>query len=214
VAKKSFLIALVGFCFAATALAMLLRVNDVSRYDFLKEPRLTSCPDSRMLVLETDGDAFAAVSKAVALFGKVWSRVHPGYAGPGRFPLFARWPRHDLPDRSTWSGWIGIPFPDAAARIPVSSDFRHPLAVQVWRKGPVAEILHIGPYSTVGEDVGRLKEFILEKGCRITGDLEEEYLRRPSPFGAGYPERYYTILRFPVEKKPVDSSAEEASQLP
>lgn len=63
----------------------------------------------------------------------------------------------------------------------------------------MAEILHIGPYSAEVPTTERLQSYIKEKGYRVIGVHEEEYLKGPGMFGKGNPEKYYTIIRYRVE---------------
>ncbi|MDP2984459.1 MAG: GyrI-like domain-containing protein [Candidatus Latescibacter sp.] len=64
----------------------------------------------------------------------------------------------------------------------------------------MAEILHIGPYDREEPAITRLTAFIKDKGYSIVGDHEEEYLKGPGMFSKGNPEKYYTIIRYRVEK--------------
>ena len=58
----------------------------------------------------------------------------------------------------------------------------------------VAQILHKGPYSAEWPSIEKLHRFIAEKGYRIVGPHEEEYLTRPD---VKVPK---TIIRYRVKK--------------
>ncbi|HVN66873.1 MAG TPA: hypothetical protein VMT55_00750, partial [Candidatus Sulfotelmatobacter sp.] len=79
------------------------------------------------------------------------------------------------------------------------------IQLTTWQYGTVAQILHIGPYDKERPDVDRLHEFIRANGYRITGMHEEEYIRGPGMFFRGNPEKYFTVIRYQVEKR--DSTA-------
>jgi effector-binding domain-containing protein len=69
-----------------------------------------------------------------------------------------------------------------------------------WEYGTVAEILHIGPYSTEKATIDKLKKFITANGYEIIGDHEEEYLKGPGLWPTN-PKHYYTIIRYRIRKK-------------
>jgi effector-binding domain-containing protein len=64
----------------------------------------------------------------------------------------------------------------------------------------VAEILHVGSYSSEEPDIRRLHAFVESKGYRVIGDHEEEYVKGPGMFFAGDPDKYLTIIRVRIEK--------------
>ncbi|NUM64306.1 GyrI-like domain-containing protein [candidate division KSB1 bacterium] len=69
-----------------------------------------------------------------------------------------------------------------------------------WEYGEVAEILHMGPYDKEQPTVARLMEFIKTQGYEVAGEHEEEYLKGPTMFSRGDPEKYATIIRYRVRK--------------
>ena len=74
------------------------------------------------------------------------------------------------------------------------------LKLETWEYGEVAEILHIGSYATENPTVEKLHQFITESGYEIVGPHEEEYLKGPGMFGKGNPDKYQTIIRYPVAR--------------
>ena len=70
---------------------------------------------------------------------------------------------------------------------------------QRWEEGPVAQIMHVGPYSTEQISIIELHEAIASHGSRPRGRHHEIYLGDPR---TSAPERLRTILRQPIEPLP------------
>lgn len=96
-------------------------------------------------------------------------------------------------EREQWQGVWALPVPDGTTAVSHKAPDVQ-VGVEVWQYGPVAEILHEGPYSAEPATVGRLHEFIAASGYEIAGLHEEEYLTKPD---AKVPR---TIIRYPVRK--------------
>lgn len=95
-----------------------------------------------------------------------------------------------------------MPVPDTVSAVPpTSARDGLEVALATWEYGEVAEILHVGPYTTEDPTVARLKSFIAERGCEIAGAHEEEYLRGPGMLFKGDPSSYLTVIRYPVRRK-------------
>jgi hypothetical protein len=71
------------------------------------------------------------------------------------------------------------------------------LKFEEYNEGPVAQLLHIGPYSAEGPNIHRLHNFIHENGYQLTGKHREIYL---SDARKTAPERLKTIIRQPITK--------------
>jgi hypothetical protein len=69
------------------------------------------------------------------------------------------------------------------------------IKVADWDYGLVAQILHKGPYADEWPSIEKLHAFVQEKGYRIVGPHEEEYLTRPD---VKVPK---TIIRYSVKKR-------------
>jgi hypothetical protein len=174
----------------------MMRGPDVGQFEVLREPRIGRKPDQKMLVVEATGDPSAVGSKAFSLLFKAyfkgWHMVAPR----------ARWPKPPDTPRSEWVGLYGMPVPDSTEKLPdVSPEPGCKLSLTTWEYGQVAEILHVGPYSGEAPTIKKLEKYVDEKGYKIVGVHEEEYLRGPGMFGKGDPEKYCTILRYRVEEK-------------
>jgi effector-binding domain-containing protein len=111
----------------------------------------------------------------------------------GRQPQPADTPKHQ------WAGQYALPVPGEISAI-ASTDEQLPISLTTWQYGDVAEVLHVGPYSSEEADIKRLLDFARSKGYRVVGDHEEEYVRGPGMIFAGDPDRYLTIIRVRVEK--------------
>lgn len=62
-------------------------------------------------------------------------------------------------------------------------------------EGLSAQILHVGPFSTEDQPVGRLHSFIAESGRQLSGKHHEIYL---SDFWKTAPEKLRTVIRQPM----------------
>jgi hypothetical protein len=67
--------------------------------------------------------------------------------------------------------------------------------IERWEYGLVAQILHIGPFSSEGPTIQRLHEFIAAQGYEIAGVHEEEYLTSPAA------KVQKTLIRYPIHPK-------------
>jgi len=109
--------------------------------------------------------------------------------------------------RNPWSWRLMLPVPDAAndedirAAVHDATAKRHPplieqLRCDAWEEGPVAQLMHIGPYEAEPDTLERLQQAIAEAGLRLRGCHHEIYISDPNHTR---PERIKTLLRQPVE---------------
>jgi len=113
----------------------------------------------------------------------------------------ARWPKPADTPKDQWLGIYGMPVAESVIEIPDEILSKYPeLKLETWEYGEVAEILHIGSYATENPTVEKLHQFITESGYEIVGPHEEEYLKGPGMFGKGNPDKYQTIIRYPVAR--------------
>lgn len=160
------------------------------------EPRLVTLPPQRVLALTAKGDpgqaAGPAFKRLFRTFYALADKAEKRHAGA---PM-ARWATGQLD--SAKEGWIGT------YALPVSGRFPDPgkagLRLETWEYGLTAEILHVGPYGTEGADIAALKGFISRNGFAIRGSHEEVYLKGPGMILKGDPDRYRTLIRYPVER--------------
>ena len=174
----------------------IMKGPDVNKYDSLKSPRITQKPDQRMLQVEAAGDP-----NTTKAFGLLFQTYYKNVKARGMVAPLARWPKPLETPKAEWVGLYGLPVPaslDKLAEAPGMPGYA--VTLTTWQYGDVAEILHVGPYSAEMPTVEKLKAFIEASGYVIAGPHEEEYLRGPGMFGKGNPEKYYTIIRYRVEK--------------
>jgi len=188
---------------AFVGLRSMMRGPDLSAYESLREPRISTMESQRMLVVELKGDPNQVGGKAFgALFKTFYQLKGVPKGGPPPAPR-ARWPRALDTPKGEWVGIYGMPIPATVEALPEKAD---PLVkIGTWDYGTVAEILHVGLYSEEVPTVGRLMAFISRNGYQAIGEHEEEYLKGPGMFGKGDPRKYYTIIRYRVEKAQPDT---------
>jgi hypothetical protein len=184
----------VVFPFVLVALGFLSpEAQDLSRYEKLKEPRISPMPHQKMLVVESRGDpnivAGSAFSKLFGAFFKI--------PGVRMAPPRARWENPATTPKAEWIGLYALPLPESITTPPPGMEG---VRIETWEYGEVAEILHIGPYSEEAPTIERLHQYILAQGYEIAGPHEEEYLKSTG-MGNIPPEEYQTIIRYAVKKK-------------
>ena len=201
------LVLIIGGFFAV----QMMRGPDLSRYMFLKEPRIVVKPDTQVIEVpfEVSSEGLGSV------FGVLFKTYFKTPGTPKGKDMPAPAARYEnlidmtLPPEQraeqyaniVWKGTAALPVPENVAELAPSTG-REGLVPRLgrWRYGEVAEILHVGPYEAEPPTVQRLMGFIEAEGYEIAGLHEEEYLRGPGmPFTK--PENYHTILRYPVRKK-------------
>lgn len=191
-------IAVIAFVIIA-ALYLFSQGPDVGKYEFLRQPRITTMPDQKMLVVTAPGDPNVVASKAFKLLFKTYFKI-PGVPKNRKPAPRARW-AGDYQEKSTWTGYYGMPVPDGTASLPpVETGPGYKVELAVWEYGDVAEILHIGPYAEEKPAIEKLHQFLKQQGYEIVGLHEEEYLKGPGMFFKGDPKKYYTIIRYRVRK--------------
>ena len=176
-----------------------MRGPDLSQYESLKDPQITQMPDQRMLQVEAAGDPNTVGMKAFAILFKAY---YQNVKTKGMVAPRARWLKPFDTPVNQWVGQYGLPVPATLVKLDkVPQEPGFAVSLIVWQYGEVAEILHVGSYSDEAPAVERLKKHIAEKGYQITGLHEEEYLKGPSMFGRGDPNKYYTIIRYRIVRK-------------
>jgi hypothetical protein len=174
--------------------------RDLSEYDKLLAPQISIKPDQNMLVIESKGDPNQAGAVMKNLFKSFFAlkkqhkNIQP--AAPR-----ARWLADFNQSKEQWIGLWALPLPDDVTDLTALKEVPAGLKIEVWQYGAVAEILHIGPYSTESPTIQKLMDYITAQGYTIIGPHEEEYLKDPGMFGKGNPEKYKTIIRYQVAKK-------------
>ncbi len=163
------------------------------------DPQILDMPPQKMAVVRGRGapdKVFPAIMPA--LYGSVYTlkfdlkkKGLPTFKVSG---LRARYPDAHLVPANEWTHIIGLPIPEDTLLLPqkvAGTEVR----IETWEYGPVAQILHLGPYDQEQPSIERLHQYIMESGYEIAGTHEEEYLTRPD---AKVPK---TIIRYVVRKR-------------
>lgn len=187
--------------FIALSVYYIMRGPDLTKYEPLKEPKLSTAPNQKMLVVEAKGDPRVAGEKAFGLLMQIYFKMKDTPKGPTQSAPRARWPVAFETPKTEWVGLYAMPVPETATELPqYEAKPELKVALTTWEYGEVAEILHYGPYDKEQPTVARLMEFIKAQGYEVAGDHEEEYLKGPTMFSKGDPEKYVTIIRYRVKK--------------
>jgi len=177
------------------------RGPDLAQFEHLKQPQISTMPNQKMVVVEAKGDPNVVGQKA---FGMLFSIYYNLKDAPKSLKLpapRARWPISLDTPKSEWLGLYALPVPEITTELPeYKAQPELTVSLATWEYGEVAEILHIGPYDQEQPTTKRLMDFINAQGYATIGDHEEEYLKGPTMFSKGDPEKYATIIRYRVKK--------------
>lgn len=176
--------------------------TDISRFEHLKQPQISTKEDQKMIVVETKGDPNIVGGKAFGLLFQLYFTSPETPKGFIQLLPRARWPEafNSIP-KTEWIGLYALPVPDNMSTLPPYTPQEGINAkLETWQYGEVAEILHLGPYSREDSTMNLLKEYVNKEGYEIVGGHEEEYLVGPTGSSKGDPEKYVTIIRYRVQK--------------
>jgi hypothetical protein len=161
----------------------------------MRDPHVIELPPQRMAVVTTVGDPNMVGEQAMsALYGAVYTLKFALKKQGREFKvgaLRARWPDAHLTPKEEWLGIWGLPIPDDTTEL-VQKVPGVEVRIETWDYGTVAQILHLGPFSTEGPTIARLHEFITTRGYAMVGVHEEEYLTRLTA------KVQKTIIRYPI----------------
>lgn len=163
------------------------------------KPEFTKVEPIKVLTITSVGDPNKSELYFEALYGTAYQTKFKVYKPQGlemKFSkLIGRWPDAHLKPKDQWTGIWGLPVPDfVSANDLVQKNPKLPIAVEVWKYGDVAQILHKGPYTEEGPAITMLHDFIKENGYQIDGSHEEVYLTSPNA------KDQKTIIRYKVKK--------------
>ena len=100
-----------------------------------------------------------------------------------------------------WKGLYAMPVPEHISEVSRGRGDRDlEVTLTTWEYGQVAQILHVGGYDAEPPTVDELFGFLRSQGYEVTGLHEEEYLRGPGFLFPGNPDKYLTLIRYPVRK--------------
>lgn len=162
-------------------------------------PELTRLPRRRVLTVTTIGNPSQVAQRCIdALFDTADATKSKVY-GPKRKMavghLASRWVNAMKAPVSKWEARWGLEVsPFVTGRKLLQADPKRRVKVANWEYGMVAQILHEGPCSSEWPSIEKLHRFIVEKGYRIVGPHEQEYLTWPD---VKVPK---TVIRYRVKK--------------
>lgn len=188
--------AVIGF-----SIYYMMQGPDLTKYEYLNEPQITSKSNQKMIVVEAQGDPNVIGAKAFGMLFQLYFKMKETVKGPGQSAPRARWPLAWDTPKTEWVGLYAMPVPESVSALPpyeAAPELK--VSLTTWEYGEVAELLHHGPYDKEQPTVARLMEFIKTQGYEIIGPHEEEYLKGPTMFSMGEPEKYVTIIRYRVKK--------------
>jgi len=168
----------------------------------LQVPQILEMGPQKVLQVRAQGDPNAVGKKAFGLLMKSYFGLKGVPKGGASFnPPRARWPVGVDTPMEEWVGFYAMPVPESVTEIR-GGESKDGLTVELasLEYGVVAQILHLGRYDEEAADTEALKEFIRAQGYEIAGLHEEEYLKGPAFLFAGNPDKYLTLIRYPVKK--------------
>src|SRR6185369_4044532 len=83
-----------------------------SQLEAVKEPRITSKKNEKMLVVEAKGDPNIVGGKAFGLLFRLYYSIKETPKGAGQAPPRARWPQSIETPKAEWIGYYGLPVPE------------------------------------------------------------------------------------------------------
>lgn len=190
--KKNLLIVLMVFIM----LTLVSCGPNVKVLEKFKEPQIIELPDQKVIFVTTKGDPSKTGMTAIADLIKVYFSLK---AKKQMVPPMARW-NLEFTSKDDMVGTWALPVPAEVTEIPQVKGVTSKIELGTWKYGTVAQILHIGPYSTEAPTVEKLTKFVKENGYKIDGLHEEVYIKGPGMFGPGNPEKYFTLIRYNVKK--------------
>ncbi|MBN1761183.1 MAG: GyrI-like domain-containing protein [Chitinispirillaceae bacterium] len=209
--KKSIIIVSVLLLLVGIGIALFSMSHHGPSFDevsHLLTPRITKKPSQNMLVVEATGDPNNTVGPAFGLLFKTWFKIKDRPKGKKMEAPRARWPKPFETPRDKWVGIYALPVPASLKSLPdVTGKNGLKPELREWQYGTVAEILHVGPYSSEDTSFAKLKLYISDNGYEICGDHEEEYLKGPGILPTN-PEKYLTILRYEVRQSKTSIGSE------
>jgi len=191
------IIALVG---VVAYLAYSMKGPDLSAYRGLVEPKISTARDRKMLVYESVGDPNVVAGIAFSNLFKAFFKMKGKVDGLEMAAPRARWNKPESTPKNEWVGLYGLPLPDYLEKLPDEvASAGLGVRLETWKYGEVAEILHVGTYSSEEPTIKKLHDFIKSKGFVIEGQHEEEYVKGPGMFFRGNPDKYQTVIRYQVK---------------
>ncbi|MBT3254767.1 MAG: hypothetical protein HN995_06435 [Candidatus Marinimicrobia bacterium] len=174
--------------------------NNFEEYEYLLEPQIFDKAPQKLLVYEVVGNPNDVGGEAFGALFSTFFKLKKNHELGKPVPR-ARWPKPLETPMEEWIGIYAMPVSESVLEIPEKIREEYPkLKLETWEYGMTAEILHVGSYASEPASVEKLHKLLEQEGYEISGPHEEEYLKGPGMFGPGNPDKYYTIIRYPVAK--------------
>jgi hypothetical protein len=196
-------VGLVLVLISAVILLIMPRGPKLEEVKYLLEPRITTLPDQKMLVVQGKGDPSAVAGEAFGLLFKTYFKLKGVPKGPKQPAPRARWLLSLNAPKEQWVGEYAMPVPEDVSLADIlrkTNPSSRRAFLKTWEYGQVAEILHVGPYGDEEPTIRKLLQFVKDSGHQTMGEHEEEYLKGPGMFWAGDPKKYLTIIRYRLKK--------------
>lgn len=170
-------------------------------YEFMTQPRVTTKPSIKALVVGFNGDADVVIKEAYGRLFKKYFSIKGLPKGKNQPHPIARYNdfdemlnlKEDELKSVPWGGFVAIKVPETTQHI--TDEY---VKLETVEYGKVAEIVHFGSYETEHDNINKLKAFIKESGFEINGKHEEEYIIGPGILYRS-PKSYITIIRYQIK---------------
>jgi hypothetical protein len=180
------------------------RGPSLEKIQHLTTPHLVEMSPQKVLQVRAKGDPNVVGKKAFGLVMKSYFRLKGvPKGGPSFQPPRARWPVNLTTPHEEWEGLYAMPVPESVKAAPPVGRVAAGLTVELtsWDYGTMAQVLHVGRWDREEPTVAALMEFIRTQGYVVAGAHEEEYLKGPGMLFRGDPDRYLTLIRYPVRRE-------------
>jgi hypothetical protein len=163
-------------------------------------PEIITMKPRTVLTVTTVGTPGKVAQPAIsALYGTAYGTKFKVYRPKGKKMdityCSCLWPDAQKKPKSKWTGiWAVEVSPFVKTKDLLQKDQNFDVRVEQWQGGTVAQILHLGSYSTEGPTIKKLHAFIRDRRYAIAGSHEEVYLTKPT---VKIPK---TIIRYMVKK--------------
>jgi hypothetical protein len=101
-----------------SVLASYAQSNNVPQFEHLKQPRISTKPNQKMLVVEAKGDPNVIGGQAFGLVFQLYYRLQETPKGSLQTFPRARWPEDLATPKAEWTGLYALPIPDSVAKLP------------------------------------------------------------------------------------------------
>ena len=203
--KKIFLIIIISTLFLVIQCSPSI---DLSKFENLREPKISDKQSLRVISVQLEGTAGEIAGKGLGLLYKAFYKLDSKDKLEKEAPR-GRWKFTEGQDMTKGElssknliGYFALGVRDGLSDLPesIKKDFPQ-IKLETWEYGKVAEILHVGGYDKEQPTIKKLYDYIEKSGYKISGLHEEEYVKGPGWIFKGNPDEYYTIIRYPIEKK-------------